>query len=658
MRINPPLRPITVDDADLLEFIRCAEIPPLLMAVAQLTGDLDVLPARPESNGWLLAPHGGLSAEQQARARGLAFEALRGLRDGSAAPAGADPVAFREIARWAIGSDVDTLLPLLREQMPSPGQDPGAPGWTMAELAPGADLTVTIIGAGMSGLLAAHRLSQAGVPFVVYEKNSGLGGTWQDNRYPGCRVDVASHLYNYSFATTPDWPDHFCEQEVVLGYLEEFARRHDLLRHIRFDSEVTAARWDDARLDWRVSVRGPDGVHTTRSTVVVSAVGQLSRPHIPDLPGRATFAGPAFHSARWDHSVSLAGRRVGVIGTGASAYQFVPEIAGETAQLTVFQRTPPWLRPTPNYHDPVSAGARWLFEHVPYYQSWHRFWLFAPGLQLTGGILDGWVVDPAYPPTERAVSAHNDELRAALTRWMSAQLADSPELRAAVIPRYPVGAKRVFRDNGAWLRTLRAPHVELVTDPIAELTPGGVRTADGRHHALDVLVYGTGFQGSRFLAPMTVTGRGGLDLHAHWDGDARAYLGCTVPQFPNLFCLYGPNTNLSGQGGSIFFFSECGVGYLLDAIRVLLQRGCRAFDVRRDVHDRYNAWVDAGNARRAWGFSGVSSWFINDKGRTAQNWPFSAHEYWTRTRAFDPADYHLLDRQPSAADTFAEGARQ
>ena len=314
-------------------------------------------------------------------------------------------------------------------------------------------------------------------------------------------------------------------------------------------------------------MRTPEGEETAGHHTVVSAVGQLNRPRLPDIPGREDFAGASFHSAAWDHGVDLAGKRVAVVGTGASAFQIVPEIAGSAEELLVFQRTAPWLRPTPHYHDPVPEGLAWLLRHVPYYAQWYRLWLFAPGLLEKGGILQGWIVDESYPPTERAVSALNDGLRAALTEAMTAQVADAPELLSRVIPDYPVGAKRVFRDDGRWFATLKRDHVSLVTESITGMTAGGIVTADGTEHDVDVVVYATGFEASRFLAPMRVTGRDGVDLHEYWAGEPRAYLGLTVPGFPNLFCLYGPNTNLVGQGGSIFYFSECGTTYLLDALR-------------------------------------------------------------------------------------------
>lgn len=638
MTAGGPARPIAVPDDVLRRHLEAAEAPALLMTLAHLTGDLTVLRRDDPTPGWLFQPQGGLTPEQQAHVRDLALDVLRRHRDAGSPPVPAPaPELLEAITGWAMAGGTADLVPLLAEEIVAPGSDPRAPEWTKDQLAPHRDLRVTIVGAGMSGLLAAHRLTQAGVPWVIYEKNADVGGTWFENRYPGCRTDVPSHLYNYSFAPRSDWPEHFASWDVVLDYLRAFAKEHGLYEHIRFGAEVRSATWDDARGCWQVAVDTPEGPEVGESHVLITAVGQLNRPHVPDIPGRDSFAGPAFHSARWDDTVDLTGRRVAVVGTGASAFQIVPEIAPVVRELRVFQRTPPWLRPTPHYRAPLPESAHWLHEHVPFYAAWYRFWLLAPGLR---GVLEGWVVDPDYPPSERAVSALNDQLRRTLTRAMEAQVEDAPELRPLVIPRYPVGAKRVLRDDGAWLATLKQDHVHLVTAGIEAVTPDGLRTTDGVDHPADVIVYGTGFLASRFLMPMRVTGRSGTDLHRIWGGDARAYLGVAVPRFPNLFCLYGPNTNLAGQGGSIFWFSECGVRYILDAVRVLLETGARAVEVRQDVHDDFNAWVDEGNANRAWGWSTVNTWHVNRlTGRSAQNWPYSPLEYWRRTRRLDPADY-------------------
>jgi 4-hydroxyacetophenone monooxygenase len=631
------VRPITVDDDALRKHLRSAEVPALLMTIAHLTGNLSILRDDCRPSGWLFLPQGGLSTDQQNEARELALCALRRIRDGQSVPP-PSPEVLRAITSWAMGVDTVELLPLLAQEIVLAGEDAKAPTWTKEDLAPDVDVRVAVIGAGLSGLLAACRLSQVGVPFVVYEKNSEVGGTWFESTYPGCRVDVASHLYSYSFATKTDWPDHFCTQEVLLDYFREFAKEFGLQDHIRFNTEVTAAVWDDERTCWTLTVRGPEGQQTVEYTMLVSAVGQLNRPKLPDLPGRTSFTGPAFHSAAWDHSVELTGKRVAVVGTGASAYQFIPEVAEDARELLVFQRTPPWLRPTPHYHEPVSDSAIWLYEHVPYYAQWYRFWLFAPGLR---GVLEGWIVDPQYPPTERAISALNDQLRATLTLGIEDQIAHDPELLAQVLPKYPVGAKRVLRDNGIWLRTLTRNNVQLITEPIKAITSRGVVTSDDTEYEVDALIYGTGFQASRFLMPMKVTGRHGVDLHDMWGGDARAYLGVTIPGFPNLFCLYGPNTNLLGQGGSIIYFSECAVTYLVDSIRLLLETGKQAMEIRKDIHDDYNDWIDEGNANRAWGWSRVSSWYNNDKGRSPQNWPFTAQEYWRRTRQIEKSMYEM-----------------
>ncbi|MFD7710441.1 flavin-containing monooxygenase [Streptomyces sp. NPDC059786] len=636
MAFTRPLRPIPDDNDTLRRRLAGAELPALLMTVAHLTGDTSVLRDELRAPGWLFAPQGGLTPVQQHEARRLALAALARWRDRGEPAAPPAPELLRAITTWAMGSDTGDLLPLLAEEIALPEDDPKAPGWTLDELRPDADFDVAVIGAGFSGLLAAHRLAQAGVPVVVYEKNPGVGGTWFENTYPGCRTDVASHLYNYSFAPRADWPDHFCRRETVLDYLRDFAKESGVADRIRFATEVTALRWDDTGRRWHLALRGPGGAGAATHRAVISAVGQLNRPLLPAVEGIGSFTGPAFHSAAWDHSVDLAAKRVAVVGTGASAFQLVPELAGTAAEVVVFQRNPPWLRPTPHYHEPMPESAEWLLTHLPYYAQWYRFWLFAPGLR---GILDGWIVDHGHPPTERAVSALNERLRASLLAAMEAQLTDAPVLREAVVPRYPVGAKRVLRDDGTWLATLKRDDVRLVTAPVDRETPDGL-VAGGEEFAVDAIVYATGFQASRFLTPMKVTGEHGLDLHEHWAGAPRAHLGISVPHFPNLFCLYGPNTNLVGQGGSIVYFSECATAYVLDAIRLLLARGADTVQVREDVHDAYNAWVDAASADRAWVWSRAGGWYT-DGTRSATNWPFSAAEYWERTRHADPDDLLL-----------------
>jgi 4-hydroxyacetophenone monooxygenase len=638
-----PVTPITENDDEIRAILLHAEIPPLLPALAYLTGDLTLLRDDLRPDSLLVAlPQGGLTEEQQAAARELALDALVRWRDAGCVPAPIpDDTALLRIMEYAVGgSAMDPYLPLLEEELAYRGEDRRAPGWTRSDLAPDRKFSVVIVGAGMSGLLVAHRLRQAGIDFTIIEKNDDVGGTWLENVYPGCRVDNPNHNYSYSFAQRHDWPLHYSTQEVLLDYFENCADAFDLRSAIRLGTEVVRATWSDRDAQWSVLVRDHNGKEETLTAdAIVSAVGQLNRPNYPDIAGRESFAGPSFHSASWDHSVDLNGKRVAVIGTGASAVQFIPEIAPVVGELLVFQRTPPWLGPTPDYHDPVSNEQRWLYAHVPSYSEWNRFWIF---WRMGDGVLPGVTVDPQWDQSTGAVSFFNDMMRVMLTEYLKGEFGDRPDLLEHVVPTYPPAAKRLLRDNGVWGGALKRENTRLVTTGIREITPSSIVTDDGVAHDVDVIIYGTGFQASKFLTPMTITGRGGIDLHEQWGGDARAYLGVTVPGFPNLFCLYGPNTNIV-INGSIVYFSECGVRYILGLVKLLLEHDHRALDVRKDVHDEFNEQVDAENKRMAWGAAEVNSWYKNEHGRVAQNWPFTLLEYWQRTLAPDADDYEFVD---------------
>ena len=642
MPINRTPEPITEDADYIRAMLDDADLPALLVTLAQITGDLTLLredlrpPMNPMSAG--IDPQGGMSQEAQAKAKKVALEALLRFRDGGCLVA-ADPdhQKLRQLMEFITGNVSEDYIPLLRHEIGIPVET-GAPTWQKDDLAPDTDFTVVIVGAGMSGLAAAHRLAQAGVDFVVIEKNEDVGGTWLENSYPGCRLDTPNFAYSYSFAQKDDWPDQFSTRDAIHRYFRDVAEDFSIRPRVRFGTEVISASFDDEGRNWTLRMRGPDGTEeSAQAHAVITAVGQLNRPNYPEITGRECFAGRSFHTATWDHEVPLTDQRVAVIGTGASAYQVVPSIADDVGELRVFQRHAPWLLPTPNYHDEIPDGLQWLFRYVPYYHRWYRFYQFWIAVEGRMPLVE---VDPGWS-SEGTVSPANADLRRQLVALLESQFSDRPDLLEKVVPTYPPGAKRMLRDNGVWAETLKKSHVQLVTDGIEEITERGIRTSDGVEHEVDVIIYGTGFQASNFLTPMTITGSEGVDLHEHWDGDARAYLGITVPGFPNLFCLYGPNTNLV-VNGSITLFSECAVHYALECIRTLLTKGHAAMDCRPEQLDAYNRQIDEGNSRMAWGASNVSSWYKNQAGRVTQNWPFKLVDYWRLTREPDLHDYTFL----------------
>ena len=636
------VQPVTENDAALKAAIEEAHLPSLIASLVHLTGEESLVTGdiKPVYD-FFGDGQGGLTPEQIARTKARAFDALKAYRDrGSKLPPQPSLDTVHKMMNFVAGAEIPArYVPFLEEELALEGSDLKAVH--SLEALPASrkkDFHVLVIGAGMSGLLVSIRLKQAGIGFTVVDKNSDVGGTWMVNGYPGCRVDNPNHLYSYSFEPNHDWPYHFSTQPLLWKYFQGVADKYNLRPNIRFQTEVIDSVYDESRAMWTTRVRTKDGKEETIvSNAVITAVGQLSRPRLPDIKGVETFKGKWFHSAQWDHSVDLKGKRVASIGTGASAFQFVPEIAPEVAQLYVFQRTAPWLGPTPNYHDSVGEGKKWLLKHVPFYAKWYRFWLF---WMLTDGIYEFVKADPAWTKRKDSVGEQNDTLRQLLTDYTLGQLEGRPDLQEAAVPNYPPGGKRSVRDNGVWLGALKRPNVETVTDPIAEITPTGLITKSGRRIDVDVIIYGTGFTASEFLEPMRFKGKGGVDLHQQWNGDARAYLGITVPNFPNLFIMYGPNTNIV-VNGSIIFFSECEARYIQGLLDLLLRSNSSAIEVKKQVHDAFNVRVDATNSQMAWGSPNVTSWYKNKKGRVSQNWPWPLVDYWSATRAPNPADFEL-----------------
>jgi 4-hydroxyacetophenone monooxygenase len=618
-------------DEELRAALESANIPTLLMVLAHLTGSHTWLeePYRPDRTKALDDNDtAGLPPFRQAEVRAAAWEVLRQWRDGRIpTPTPPSDQQIVEMLTVCMGEPVPAEYgPMMAEEAGFRRRDAG---WTdgppRRKLA---DFRVVVIGAGISGICAAIKLRELGISHVVLEKNDEVGGTWSENDYPGAGVDTPSHLYSFSFDPNPSWSRYYAKQGEILGYLAGVADRHQILDDIRFGTEVESAIYDAAAQRWEVVGRGPDGTTLTYpADVVISSVGQLNRPQMPAIPGLETFPGPAFHSARWRHDVDLAGKRVGVLGTGASAMQVVPSIAGTPAELVVFQRSPQWVAPNANYLRSVPDATRLLMEQVPYYATWYRMrllWMFNDKLHPT------LQIDPGWPHPERAVNATNDKHRQFFTSYIREQIAGREDLWDKVLPTYPPYGKRILMDNN-WYRTITRDDVQLVSDDVERIDGDTVITADGHRHQLDVLVFATGFQSKRMLWPMDVRGIEGQSLRELWgEDDARAYLGMTVPGFPNFFLLYGPNTNL-GHGGSVIFHTECQVNYVTRLIVDMIEKDIAAVDCRPEIFEEYNARVDAAHERMIWTHRGMDTWYRNARGRVVTNTPWRLLDYWRMT---------------------------
>ena len=634
---------ITDDDATIAAALADVSIPTLLLSMVHMSGDASLLdgPLRP-AGVYLNEVQGFMSPDDQAAVRAMALEVISAYRDGgSALPPPPDAATIQKMMSFLVAEDIaDEYVPMMLEELEFDGHDARDLGWgdTIPDTAK-QGFPVVVIGCGMSGLLAAIKLQEAGIPFTVIEKNAGPGGTWFENRYPGCRVDVGNHFYCYSFEPNNDWTEFFAQHAELQAYFASTMTAHAVADHIRFETEVVSAHWEPTAQRWRVTVRNADGLtDTIEAGAVISAVGQLNRPKLPDIAGRDTFEGVTMHSAQWQDGTDLTGQRVAVIGSGASAFQLVPTVADDVDHLTVFQRSAPWMFPNPHYHDAVGDGVKWALQHLPYYGRWYRFLLFWPACD---GGLAAMTIDPEWPHPERAVSEINDAARQLFTQYMAEQIGDDPELLAKVIPDYVCLGKRTLQDNGSWLAALTRDHVELVTDPIAEIRADRIVCASGAEHLVDVIVYATGFHANRYLWPMEIVGRDGVVLSEQWGDEPTAYLGITVPRFPNLFCLYGPGTNLA-HGGSLNFHSECQMRYVMGCLSALLTSDGGAMECRQDVHDAYNVRLQAALDQMVWSHPSIkSSWYRNLSGRIHILSPWRLVDYWTWTRQPDLADFDV-----------------
>ena len=493
---------------------------------------------------------------------------------------------------------------------------------------------VGIVGAGFGGLGTAIRLAQQGEDdFLIFERGADVGGTWWANTYPGCQCDIPSHLYSFSFAPNPNWTRTYPKQPELRDYLRATAEKFGIYDRIRLDCTVTAVAWDDDAGLWRLETTR--GRYT--ADVVVAAPGPLSAPRLPDVPGLDSFEGTVFHTAQWNHEHDLAGERVAVIGTGASAIQAVPEIRKVAAHVEVVQRTPPWV--VPHRDRPITRAERFLYNKIPVLQRLVRSAVYCSRELLVPGLV-------YRPQIMKAVEK--------LARKHIADQVPDPELRRRVTPDYAIGCKRILPSN-KWYPALGAGNVELITDAITEVRPNGYVTADGTLHEVDTIIFATGFYVTDIPLATIVTGREGRRLSDVWHRSPQAYRGTAIHGFPNLFLLVGPNVGLGHN--SIVFMIEAQITYVLDALAQMRRRGARTVEVRQSELEAYNQRLQSRMGRTVWNSGGCASWYIDAEGRNTTIWPDFTFRFWNETREFDAAAYELAPARTSAEPVVVTGVR-
>ncbi len=609
-----------------------ANIPTLLLVLVQLTGDQKWLrdPFAPRrgrgvddnDSGNLPEP---IQKEIRLAARDAIFALVRGAPPALPRPerpflAHMLSVAMAEDVPAQYG-DVIAAAMKLEEEPPKAK----APAHTKA----------IIIGAGISGICAAIKLHEMGVECQILEKNKEFGGTWWENRYPGCGVDTPNLTYTFSFAPT-DWSRYFPLRGEIHNYLLETATRYGLRKCVAFETTVRQARWHEQDAKWEVRVTDKEGRESRLlADIVISAAGVLNTPSLPKIKGLESFDGPVFHTSQWPDGLDVGGKRVAVVGNGASAMQVVPAIAPKVAHMTIFARSKQWAAPFPQFGKEVPAAVRYLINVVPLYRIWYEqrlSWTFNDRVHGT------LFKDPQWHEPHLSVNATNDGHRRFFTKYVISELGNRQDLLKDVLPDYPPFAKRMLLDNG-WYRTLTRDNVKLIPHHLAEVRGHDLVGGNGETAQADVLILATGFKATELLNSYDVIGRDGRNLKDFWQTDnASAYLGSTVPGFPNFFILLGPNVG-SGHGGSMIRNIECQTHYALSVLQTMFDKKASAAEVREDVYENYKQRIDAAHEKMVWTHQGVESWYRNSRGRVIAITPWRNDAFWRMTRQADPNDY-------------------
>ena len=639
---NPPMPAAEVNRTLLKDGIANANIPALLMVLYQMTGEATWLqePFAPgRSPGLDDNDSGQLPDEVQTQIRTAAEEAIEAWLAGK-------PLAIERPSNLRLA---EMLSVAMTEHVPEEYGDIVAAGMgydlePTAEAAIAADKTAIVIGGGVSGICAGIELGKLGIDYTLFEKNEDFGGTWFENRYPGCGVDTPSLTYTFSCRPN-DWSMYFPLRDEIEGYLLDTAREFGLYDKARFRTHVEEARWNTATDQWDVTITTPDGKRETHSAdYLFSAVGILNIPKYPQIDGLDEFAGEVYHTSRWPAEADLSGKRVAVIGNGASGMQVAPAIADEVSRMTIFARSKQWAAPFPQFRKKVPEGVRYLMQVVPLYRAWleqRLSWTFNDRVHGT------LFRDPEWEHPERAVNEINDAHRRVFTRYVEEQLQDRPELIERVLPEYPPFAKRMLLDNG-WFRTIKKPHVDLIPEHLAKVQGNTLFTSSGETVEADVIILATGFQTTNVLGSYDIVGREGQLLRDHWGEDnASAYLGTLVPGFPNFFILLGPNVG-SGHGGSMIRNIENQMHFAGQVVQCAEAQEASTVEVKETAYTDYSRRIDDAHDRLVWTHPGTENWYRNSQGRVVAITPWRNDAFWRMTRSPDEADLEFDHRQESS----------
>lgn len=630
-KIQETQRALPIADHEMLrKALPQCETPSLLMVYTRLSADDEFLERfRPHINSIFEMPRevpSELVEELHQRLFAL-------LTSDTAKNEPSEPL-MRKMLSVAVGEEVNPeFIPMLKEQMgfEAPEKISDRPG----RCAPPEDFKVLVIGAGLTGLLAAIKLHEAGYQFEVIEKNPEIGGTWYENTYPGCGVDTPSHFYSYSFELNPDWTHNVPNGREFQQYLLRVVDEYDLRRHVVFNTAVTSCEFDESDNSWRVTVSDGNGVRTVRANAVINAHGPLNRWKWPNIEGLQDFKGALMHTAAWNHSVSLEGKRVVLLGTGASGVQVGTAIADEVGQLTVLQRSRHWV--LPSQFAEIPQGARWALRHVPHYAEWFRFrsyWFAADGL------FENIKIDPEWPHQDRSISARNDAIRDYCLYNYQMKLADRPDLMEKLVPDYPVFGKRIVMDIN-WLNVLKRDNVRIENTGIDHVTDDAIVLKDGTRVEADIIICATGFDTANMVGTLEVLGRDGRSLREEWKDDPRGYLGVAIPGYPNYFITVGPNSAPNHAGGQNIT-SESQIHYIIECLEMLRQNRAAAMEPTEEACDAFNNAVDEALQGLIWLHpKAPQSYYKNQLGRNFMSCPYRLVDYWNMTRAPKAGDFRL-----------------